>query len=79
MATQRQPKDTAMISRTESLAHRKTWLSPLLRSVLRCLRDIWVRAAQRRQLAQLSREQLADFAATPADQLAELDKPFWRD
>lgn len=68
-----------MISRTESLARRITWVVAQLESAFQCLRIIWVRAAQRRQLAQLSREQLADYAATPADQLAELEKPFWRD
>jgi len=68
-----------MISRTEPLARRTTGGVPLLKSVFRYLRNGWARAAQRRQLAQLSREQLADFAATPADQWAELEKPFWRD
>lgn len=68
-----------MISRTQPLACQKPWRLMPLKSLFGWARKAWVRAAQRRQLAQLSREQLADFAATTADQMAELEKPFWRD
>lgn len=55
--------------------HRFTWLTAFFRSVQRAIE----RSRQRRQLAQLSPEQLADFGATRADQLQELEKGFWRD
>ena len=35
-------------------------------------------ARTRRQLALLDERQLADIGISPADQAAELDKPFWR-
>lgn len=68
-----------MNTRTESLPRTRTqrfsWLSSLFRKVLRAAE----RSRQRRQLAQLSAEQLADFGASRADRLQELEKGFWRD
>jgi uncharacterized protein YjiS (DUF1127 family) len=68
-----------MDTRTEILPHahtpRFTWLSSLYRKVVKAVE----RSRQRRQLAQLTAEQLADFGATQADRLQELEKGFWRD
>lgn len=68
-----------MDTRTEILPHAHTsrfaWLSSIFRKALRAVE----RSRQRRQLAQLTAEQLADFGATRADRLQELEKGFWRD
>lgn len=67
-----------MTTRAPALPSQWRWTAPLA-AVGRALRRAWTRAAQRRQLAQLSTAQLADFGASGADRLAELDKPFWRE
>ena len=68
-----------MNTRTASLPHAHTprfaWLSSVFRKAHRAVE----RSRQRRQLAQLTAEQLADFGATRADRLQELEKGFWRD
>lgn len=67
-----------MTTRAPALPSQWRWTAPLI-TAGRALNRAWIRAAQRRQLAQLSAEQLADFGASRADRMAELDKPFWRD